>query len=148
MVRKTNTQSRLYRGPVWITLNSFIWNIKTMKRKPSTKSDSYKCRIIRLFRMNRLHWKTSFFSLWMVKQIHRTDSEMWTWLCHLHAPNPTWQQNKRKTKNEEKKLKKKKKKKTSQENGTVIFVCLQLSRPEAVAAAPGFNRALVIGQNK
>lgn len=36
-----------------------------MKRKPSTKSDSYKCRIIRLLKMNRLYWKTTvfFFSL-------------------------------------------------------------------------------------
>lgn len=46
---------------MWITLNSFIWNIKTMKHKPSTKSDSYKCRIIRLLKMNRLYWKTTVF---------------------------------------------------------------------------------------
>ena len=106
MIKKKQTNSILYHGPVWITLNSFIWNIKTMKHKPSTKSDSYKCRIIRLLKMNRLYWKTTvFFSLWMVKQIHRTDSEMWTWLCHLHAPNPTWQQK------EEKKKKKRKEKK-------------------------------------
>lgn len=59
---KKNTYSSLYHGPVWITLNSFIWNIKTMKHKPSTKSDSYKCRIIRLLKMNRLYWKTTFFS--------------------------------------------------------------------------------------
>lgn len=26
-----------HHGSVWITLNSFIWNIKTMKHKPSTK---------------------------------------------------------------------------------------------------------------
>lgn len=32
-----------------------------MKHKPSTKSDSYKCRIIRLLKMNRLYWKTTFF---------------------------------------------------------------------------------------
>lgn len=95
--QKQKTYSILYHGPVWITLNSFIWNIKTMKHKPSTKSDSYKCRIIRLLKMNRLYWKTTvfFFSLWMVKQIHKTDSEMWTWLCHLHAPNPTWQKKRR-----------------------------------------------------
>ena len=61
---RTKPNSILYHGPVWITLNSFIWNIKTMKHKPSTKSDSYKCRIIRLLKMNRLYWKTTvFFSL-------------------------------------------------------------------------------------
>lgn len=32
-----------------------------MKHKPSTKSDSYKCRIIRLLKMNRLYWKTTVF---------------------------------------------------------------------------------------
>lgn len=57
--KEKKTYSRLYHGPVWITLNSFIWNIKTMKHKPSTKSDSYKCRIIRLLKMNRLYWKTT-----------------------------------------------------------------------------------------
>lgn len=60
---KKRTNSILYHGPVWITLNSFIWNIKTMKHKPSTKSDSYKCRIIRLLKMNRLYWKTTVFFL-------------------------------------------------------------------------------------
>lgn len=59
--QKQKTYSILYHGPVWITLNSFIWNIKTMKHKPSTKSDSYKCRIIRLLKMNRLYWKTTVF---------------------------------------------------------------------------------------
>lgn len=91
---------------MWITLNSFIWNIKTMKHKPSTKSDSYKCRIIRLLKWTGYTGKRlCFFSHWMVKQIHRTDSEMWTWLCHLHAPNPTWQQEEKKNQKKEKEKK-------------------------------------------
>lgn len=66
-----------------------------MKHKPSTKRQLHVSHHTALKKkkkkMNRLYWKT-FFSLWMVKEIHRTDSELWTWLCHLHAPNPTWQQ--------------------------------------------------------
>lgn len=61
MIKKTN--SVLYHGPVWITLNSFIWNIKTMKHKPSTKSDSYKCRIIRLLKWTGYTGKQLFFFL-------------------------------------------------------------------------------------
>lgn len=56
---RNKTYSVLYHRPVWITLNSFIWNIKTMKHKPSTKSDSNKWLVIRLLKMNRLYWKTS-----------------------------------------------------------------------------------------
>lgn len=91
---------------MWITLNSFIWNIKTMKHKPSTKSDSYKCRIIRLFKMNRLYWKPLFFSLWMVKQIHRNRR----WHVNMIMPftrsksyltAEEWENNKKKEKAEE-----------------------------------------------
>ena len=69
--KKTKTYSILYHGPVWITLNSFIWNIKTMKHKPSTKSDSYTCRIIRLLKWTDYTGKQLFFPLWMVKQIQK-----------------------------------------------------------------------------
>ena len=74
IMKKKTKHSISSHGPVWITLNSFIWNIKTMKHKPSTKSDSYKCRIIRLLKMNRLHWKTSFFLLfeWLSRYTEQT----------------------------------------------------------------------------
>ena len=61
VMSEKKTYSILYHGPVWITLNSFIWNIKTMKHKPSTKSDSYKCRIIRLLKWTGYTGKQQFF---------------------------------------------------------------------------------------
>lgn len=72
--------------------------------------------------------KQLFFSpLWKVMQIHRTDSEMWTWLCHLHAPNSTWQQTKERKETGEEKQKRTERRYSSDDS---------LVSPAAAAVAP------------
>lgn len=59
--QRSDRQSTSNPGSVWITLNSFIWNIKTMKHKPSTKRQLHVSYHTALKKTNRLHWKTTCF---------------------------------------------------------------------------------------
>lgn len=132
--RGKKTFTTMYHGPVWITLNSFIWNIKTMKHKPSTKRQlhvSHHTALLFKKKKEKSYTEKQCFFSWMVKEIHRTDSESWTWLCHLHAPNPTWQQEEKRGGWE----RKEKQGKAEEKNGTAIFVWRQLGQPVAVAVA-------------
>lgn len=142
---KKKTYSILYHGPVWITLNSFIWNIKTMKHKPSTKSDSYKCRIIRLLKWTGYTGKRLFF----FSLDGEADTQNRQWNVNMIMPftrSKSYLTARRKKKTKRKKRKKKRGK--AEENGTAIFVWRQLGQPVAVTVARDLKRALLIGQNE
>ena len=81
-----------------------------------------------------------FFSLWMVKQIHGTDSEMWNMIMPFTRSKSYLTAEVKKKKGKERKIKARK---SRRRNGTAIFVWRQLARPVAVAAARDFRGGLL-----
>lgn len=133
---RNKTHSALYHGPVWITLNSFIWNIKTMKHKPSTKSDSYKCRVVRLLKMNRSYWKTS--RLFFLNSEADTQSRQVR--CeHDYAIYMLQILTDSRRRNGKEKTKKRKRQYSSDNNSVSLWQS---------GCGPGFQRAFLIGQNE
>lgn len=141
--RRKKTHSALFHGPVWITLNSFIWNIKTMKHKPSTKSDSYKCRAVQLLKMNRSYWKTSrlyFLNGEADTQSRQVRCEHDYAIYMLQILPDSRRRNGKDKKGNKKKQKKKRKQRYSSDNSSVSLW--------QSGCGPGFKRAFVIGQNE
>ena len=147
--RKTKTSVILYHGPVWITLNSFIWNIKTMKHKPSTKSDSYKCRTIRLLKMNRLYWKTTvfFFIEWWsryTEQTVRCEHDYAIYTLQILTDSRRREKERKDFKKEEKKKQGKSRRKWNSD----IHLTAAWSACGSGCTPRFSNRALVNGQNE
>lgn len=126
--------------PVLITLNSCIWNIKTMKHNSGTKTDSYKCGIIRPFKKNRLHWKTTVFFP-SLKGDADTQNRQW----NVNMIMPFTRSEFYLTADERKKRNGWGK---AEKNRTAIFVWRQFGQPRGSGCGPGFKGLSVIGQNE
>lgn len=118
--KNKTTYSVLYHGPVWITLNSFIWNIKTMKHKPSTKRQLHVSHHTALREKKKKTKWGGYTGKWLLFERWRRYTEQTVKCEHDYAIYtlqilPDSEKDKRGGKEKEK----------AEENGTAVFVWLR-----------------------